>query len=166
MTPQPYKPNNMPKIVGAVVSVAVVAAVLMYLIDRSHATETASTDMSASPTVTVDSPAGSVNASPAAGAAVKDGTYTASADYDVPRDTNTIAVTLTVKHGVITAVSEKDSYGERESARYISSFKSAISGLVVGKSLTEARVSRVSGASDTTDGFNDALDNIISQAKA
>jgi uncharacterized protein with FMN-binding domain len=154
MNNQTYKPNNAPKIIaGGMVSVAVMAAVLFFLIDHSHTTQAGVT---ATPTTTaVD-----------ANSTYKGGTYTASADYSVPRDTNTIGVTLTVKNGLITTVSTQDSYGDRESERYISNFKSSISQAIVGKSLQAAGVSRLSGASETSTGFNTALQAILSQAKA
>ena len=166
MNNQPYKPNNIPKLIGGgIVSVAMIAAVLFFVIDHSHTTQAGST---ATPTMMSSTAATSSvsSSSMMANATYKDGTYTASADYYVPRDTNTIGVTLTVKNGVITAVSTQDTYGDRESQRYISNFKSSISRAIVGKSLQNAGVSRLRGASETSIGFNDALQTILSQAKA
>ncbi len=95
----------------------------------------------------------------------KDGTYTASAEYYVPDDVNSIKVSITVKDGTIVALQTQHSYGQGESIGYINNFTQAVKGAVVGKKLDSAKVSRLNGASDTSIGFNQALSNIITQAK-
>lgn len=95
----------------------------------------------------------------------KDGTYTASASYMVPHGQNNIQVSLTLSGGKLSSVSTTDSYSDRESAMYIDSFKSALSAQIVGQPLSDISPSRIGGASDTTKGFNDALDIIRNEAK-
>jgi uncharacterized protein with FMN-binding domain len=176
--------SQTPKLVGAIVMTAVVLVGIYFLILNNKPAATsassASTDLSSDDSATTTTPtpssevlsdtsttqSDSATTSTGTSSTFKDGTYTASADYSVPRDTNTIKVSLTVKDDVITAVEAKYSYGDRESTRYINSFDSAISGAVVGKKLDAAQLSRLSGASETTQGFDDALTTIISQAKA
>lgn len=173
-----------PKLIGAVVITAVLMIGVYFLIldnKPSSSSKVATINPITSSTPATSTPAAAPTPTPAASStgstatsmtttmtmsAYKDGTYTASADYNVPGDTNTIKVTLTVKNGSITAADTQHSYGERESARYIGSFVSALSGTVVGKQLDAAQVNRLSGASDTSIGFDQALTTIISQAKA
>ena len=95
----------------------------------------------------------------------KDGTYSASAGYQVPHGSNTIDLTITMKNGVISALKTSHDYGDRESGMYIDSFDSSIKSVVIGKSL-DMSLSRVGGASLTTHGFEDALATIANQAKA
>jgi uncharacterized protein with FMN-binding domain len=94
----------------------------------------------------------------------KDGIYTASASYYVPRGSNTISVNITIKNDIITAVTSDDKYSDGTSAEYIDSFKSELSSAVVGKSITGLNISRVGGASLTSDGFNKTLDIIRTDA--
>lgn len=94
------------------------------------------------------------------------GTYTAESSYYVPHGTETIAVTVTLNNGVVTNASIKNSEGDRESARYQEDFQSEYSSSVVGKNIDQIHLSYVAGASDTTSGFNDALNSIMNQAKA
>lgn len=97
----------------------------------------------------------------------KDGQYSTTIHYGVPHGgSNSITVNLTVKDGAVTAVSTANSYQDGESGMYIDSFKSGLSGAVVGKSLGDLSISYVGGASLTSIAFNDALDTIRSDAKA
>ncbi len=96
----------------------------------------------------------------------KDGTYSVTADYYTPEDTDTIKVTLALKNGVVTNVSSTTTTSSRESRQYDSMFLNAYKSYVVGKSLSGLNLNRVSGASLTTDGFNNALDMIRQQAQA
>lgn len=47
---------------------------------------------------------------------------------------------------------------------YIQDFESALNSAVVGQNLSGASFSRIGGASLTTSAFNDALDQIMTQA--
>ena len=130
------------------------------------ASQTSTNDSQTATTATTGS-ASQSNTSTEASSGYKDGTYTASASYSVPHNgSNSIAVTLTVKDGVITAVNADNSYTDHESSEYIDMFEQALEGQVVGQSVASLSPSRIGGASLTTDGFNDALDTIRSQAQA
>ncbi len=96
----------------------------------------------------------------------KNGTYTKTVTYSVPHEKNTIKVTLTVKDGAITQVSNEHDYADRESTRYVDRFENAISTAVVGKKLDNISLSRVGGASLTTRGFMNALSAIVNDAKS
>jgi uncharacterized protein with FMN-binding domain len=95
-----------------------------------------------------------------------DGTYSTSASYRTPGSTETINVSLTLKDGEITAASVSQQAADHESRRYQNSFASGYKTYVIGKSIDSLRLSRVSGASLTTSGFNKALSQIRSQASA
>lgn len=100
-------------------------------------------------------------------ASYKDGQYTATQNYYVPHgESNSIAVTLTVANGKISAVKVNDQYTDRESGMYISDFESGVSNDANGQSLSSYSPSRIAGASLTTEAFAQAIDNIKSQAAA
>lgn len=97
----------------------------------------------------------------------KDGTYQATGTYVTPEGRETIQLTVTIKDGVIQDTSIDNSASNRESEQYQTRFKSNYKTLVVGKKLTEVgSLSRVAGSSLTSNGFNNALDEIKSNAKA
>jgi uncharacterized protein with FMN-binding domain len=96
----------------------------------------------------------------------KDGTYSATSSYYVPHSTEDIQVSVTLKDGVITASSVTNSESDPDSAQFQESFTSAYKSYVVGKSISGLSLNTISGASDTTQGFNDALSKIASEAQA
>ena len=77
-----------------------------------------------------------------------------------------IQVNLTLKNGVVTDVSIQNSESDRESAAYQQDFASAYKSYVVGKQISGLRLGNVAGASDTTQGFDDAVSKIATQAQA
>lgn len=93
-----------------------------------------------------------------------DGQYSSDINYSVPGSQNTISVTLTINSDTITDITVNDSYSDRESDRYITGFESSIESKVVGKKISNISLSRVGGASLTTNAFNRALNNIKNQA--
>jgi uncharacterized protein with FMN-binding domain len=96
----------------------------------------------------------------------KDGTYTADGTYVSPGGQEEIAVTVTVKSNLITAVNVKSVMADSEAAEYQSRFASGISSLAIGKSLATLSVTNVAGSSLTSQGFNAALATIRSNAQA
>jgi uncharacterized protein with FMN-binding domain len=99
-------------------------------------------------------------------ASYKDGTYTAHAEYYVPHGSEDISVTLTLKDGVVTASNIKNSESDPESAQFQEDFASSYKSYVVGKNINGLNISFIAGASETSQGFNDALRQIANQAKA
>ena len=110
----------------------------------------------------------STSTTPATTSGYKDGNYSATASYTVPRGyENSITVTLTVKDGLVTAAKSTHTYTDHESAMYIDSFDGSIQSSVVGKTIRSlSSLSRVGGASLTTSGFDDAITTIATRAKA
>lgn len=92
-----------------------------------------------------------------------DGTYEASASYPNPGGVSSVDVTLTLAGGKVSDVEVKPG-AQGTSLQYQEKFISGIAGEVVGKSLDELDVSKVSGSSLTSQGFNAALEEIKSKA--
>ena len=96
----------------------------------------------------------------------KDGTYSATGSYMSPGGPDQIAITLTIANDIVTDVSATPEPGDGTSARYQNKFVSGYKQYVVGKNIADINLSAVSGSSLTPQGFNDALAQIKTQAKA
>ena len=96
----------------------------------------------------------------------RDGTYTATGDYVSPGGPSAIAVTLTLKDNRVTAVTVTPKAENPTAVSYEAMFASGVSGLVVGKRITELDVTTVSGSSLTSMGFDKAVTAIQERAKA
>ncbi|MDL9980687.1 FMN-binding protein [Microbacterium candidum] len=108
--------------------------------------------------------AGAGGATSAGAATYKDGTYSASGTYQTPETTETITVSITLKNDLVTNVQVTGEPRRPESQQYQSQFIGGISDVVVGKDIDQLSVSRVAGSSLTSNGFNQALDQIKSEA--
>jgi uncharacterized protein with FMN-binding domain len=95
----------------------------------------------------------------------KNGTYTATSDYFVPHGSESIDVKLTLADGAVTDVSIQNSESDHDSARYQENFAAVYKKYVVGKKISGLQLGIVAGASDTVQGFNDALSQIASKAQ-
>jgi uncharacterized protein with FMN-binding domain len=98
--------------------------------------------------------------------AYEDGTYDASGSYQAPSGTETIDVTVTLEGGVITDVQVVGNATDPEAQQHQGEFIGGIAGEVVGKSIDEIQVSKVSGSSLTSGGFNKAIEEIKAEAAA
>ncbi len=91
-------------------------------------------------------------------------TLTGKGTYQTPaRTTHEIDVTLTVEAGIVTDAKVVYDNGEGFSNPNQERFDGAYKALVVGKSLNDISLSRVGGASLTTEAFNQALVSIKAQ---
>lgn len=145
------KTNN-----AGIINIAVIAAVSVVLIIGLYVVITArnktgTNSLSSSSAVTTS--------------VYKDGSYTESVSYSVPRETNTLNATITLSNDKITSVSTSGAYNGGESKRYNTSFNSEISSAVVGKKLSDAKIDTIGGASLTSMAFNQIIDAITSKAK-
>lgn len=95
-----------------------------------------------------------------------DGEYTATGSYTTPGGQESVTVTLTLAHDVVTAVSVDGSAESGSSLRYQSEFIENIASQVVGVSVDDLNVSKVAGSSLTSSGFNAAVDEILAAAQA
>ncbi len=98
--------------------------------------------------------------------AYADGTYDAIGSYISPGGRESIALTVTIENGIITATSITEESASGEAREYIQRFASGYEELVVGKAVDDVSLSRVAGSSLTSNGFNDALDQIKEDAAA
>jgi len=96
----------------------------------------------------------------------KDGTYSATGSYMSPGGQDQVTVTLTLKNDLISSVSVTPQASDRTSARYQNMFMSNYQQYVLGKDISSVHLTTVSGSSLTPNGFNDALAQIETQAKA
>ena len=94
------------------------------------------------------------------------GTYSATGEYTSPGGDQTVDVEVTLEDGVITAVTVTPGATDSQSQRYQQDFAANVASEVVGKSLEDVDVSTVASSSLTSQGFNDALDQIAEQAGA
>jgi uncharacterized protein with FMN-binding domain len=94
-----------------------------------------------------------------------DGTYSATGSYSSPGGRESIDLTVTIKDGIITSTEVTTNPAGRDSRAYQEAFASGYKELVVGKDVKEVSLSRVAGSSLTSNGFDDALDQIKADAR-
>lgn len=151
-------------IIAAVVLIAVAASMFSKKEEATSQIDNASTSQDSNDTVV---PGGSSNKDAAnSGVTYKDGTYVVSDTYSSPGGIEDIKVTLTISGNSISDVSVVQEANNDESAEYQQKFQQGYKSKVVGKSLSSLELSRSSGASLTTNAFNDALEEIRTKAKA
>ncbi len=95
-----------------------------------------------------------------------DGTYSATGSYLSPGGRESIELSVTIKDGVITETTLVKKATDAEAMQYQEQFADNYKELVVGKKIGDVSLSRVAGSSLTSNGFNNALDQIKDDAKA
>ena len=95
----------------------------------------------------------------------KDGTYTADGNYTSPNGTETVGVELTLAGGAVSDVKITQHPSNPNTRKFQGEFAGGIQSQVVGKKLDEIKVSKVAGSSLTSGGFNQAVDQIKTQAQ-
>jgi hypothetical protein len=103
---------------------------------------------------------------PVEASAFKDGSYSTTGQYGSPAGDESIDVTLTVAGGKIVDTSMVANATNPASKIWQEKFASGYREFVVGKDLAGLSLGVVSGSSLTPKGFNDALEDIRSQAGA
>lgn len=96
----------------------------------------------------------------------KNGTYSATGSYGSPGGEEQIAVTVTIANDIVTSSSVTPMAYGGTSLRYQNYFISGYKQYVVGQNVANINLTYVSGSSLTPAGFNDALSQIKTQAKA
>lgn len=156
--------QKQPRIIGILAIVLLAGAGSAGVISLNKRAESTTTASSTPAMTAMSSPASS--ASSTGTNAYKDGTYTASGGYNSPGGAEAIGVTLTVKNDIVTASSLDTSQTTGVATQYQSQFASGYKPSVIGKKLASISLSRVSGSSLTSNGFNNAVKAIESKAKA
>jgi uncharacterized protein with FMN-binding domain len=117
-----------------------------------------STTSAATPSAAASSLAGS-------GSSYKDGTYSADGNYVSPNGTETVGVQLTLASGTVTDVQITQHPSNPNTRKFQGEFAGGIASQVVGKSIDGLNVSKVAGSSLTSGGFNQAVEQIKSEAQ-
>lgn len=143
---------------AVILAVVVIAVGITYFTHKKDSTTSASTSSSSSTSTTATTATAATNAS------YKDGSYTASGNYQTPGGQESISLSITVKNGIVSSTSLKQNANNHDSREYQAAFASGYQSKIVGKALSSISLSRVSGSSLTSQGFNDALDQIKAQA--
>jgi hypothetical protein len=160
--------NAVPRTVRNAAALVGVAGMLVLAGCSTDTADDAAADdeSSSAPTSEATASADASTSDTATGTVYTDGTYTAEGSYQTPESVESVSVTLTLEADVITDVEVTGDPQARESQQYQSQFIGGIDEVVVGKNLDEISVSRVAGSSLTSGGFNEAIEEIKSEAAA
>lgn len=90
--------------------------------------------------------------------------YSANVSYNVPENNETLALTISVSNGIVSDVNIVQSKTGRKSANYQTNFEKSYKQFVIGKQLKDINLSRVGGASITTNAFMEAIKAVQKQA--
>ncbi|MBP6881420.1 MAG: hypothetical protein KBC35_02235 [Candidatus Pacebacteria bacterium] len=119
-------------------------------------------------TTPIPSPAPTPTPTPAPAAILynyRNGTYSSQISFRTPEGTYSMDVTMTMNNDVITST---DIVFDSKAARdgYTKRFNTSYQTYVIGKNLDTLNLSRIAGASLTTDAFKKAITEIKTQASA
>lgn len=95
-----------------------------------------------------------------------DGDYTQTGSYQSPAGEEEVGVTLTLEADVVTAVTVEPMPDNPTTEQYQGRFAGGISDAIVGQKLDDLAVDKVAGSSLTSGGFNEAVEQIKSEAQA
>lgn len=161
---QETKPNKAIVAVIVIVLLAAAAAGVVYVLNKDK--EASDTSTGQTPTTSTSTSSDETPTTSSSTGTYKDGAYSATGSYVSPGGNESIDVTLAIADGKITTASANTHPATSTSSQYQSEFKSNFKSLVVGKSVDEVNLSRVAGSSLTSNGFNDALEQIKNKATA
>lgn len=154
----------------AVVIIAIIVVAAVAASPKKKAADTSSTQAVSSTTNNSATPSTPNTSTPSTSStgdtSFKDGSYSATGSYESPGGNENITVHVTLKNGVIAATSADSGAQDPDASSYQAAFISNYKSLVVGKRIADVSLSRVSGSSLTSQGFNDAIQQIENQAKA
>lgn len=143
-----------------IVLISVVAAAIILLTNQMNNTEGTTTSETSTPATngddnTVDEPATGD---------YENGTFTATGSYSTPGGLESIQLSVTLDDGVISSTSLVQNATDGEARQYQAEFASAYADMIIGKDVDEVSLSRVAGSSLTSNGFNQALEQIKDDA--
>lgn len=152
------KPNNInPAIASLIVIVLIGASTagVAYLNNDS--------DNPAMPQITAQS-SGQAIPPPPSRTPYKDGTYSSQGSYITPGGRESIGLTVMLKNGIIEVANLQQQASGGDTVLYQRKFASGYKAEVIGKNIDEVKLNRVAGSSLTSNGFNDALEHIKTDA--
>lgn len=147
----------------SIIAVIVVVAVALY------APKPESTMMPATEQTTGEAAGGTRltdGEQPAVVGVYQDGKYEAMGKYMSPGGEREVAVSLTLADGVVTDASFEGFATDPTSQRFQGEFAEGYQAMVVGRTLDELNLQKVSGSSLTPKGFMDAVQSIKQQAQS
>lgn len=179
--------TSLPKresVVRVVLSLAVVSGIIAYGLRQERDAEaavllpsptTSATSVAAAPTQVSDplvtdttsstvAPAVQPSATSTSQSGYRDGTYSATGQYEAPDGLDQIGVSITIRNGVITDSTVTPMARRRDTAEFQQAFAASYATYVTSKPIDSVRLRVVAGASLTTEGFMRALDTIKQQA--
>jgi uncharacterized protein with FMN-binding domain len=156
---------------GVVAGIGAVVIIIIVAVVAAVSGKTTTSDQNVATTTTPTTPVTSTTtpATPVDGTQTskyKDGTYTSEGSYNSPGGPDKVKVTLTLQNDVVTALTFTPEPGDPTSSRYQGIFAAGINQIVVGMNIDQLNVTKVSGSSLTSTGFNDAVAQIKAQAQA
>ena len=157
------RPNSKAKIITSIIILVVVVVIVFgakALTSRQSgevATSSNTAPASASSAVSADSTDTAQT--------YKDGTYSATGNYDSPGGNESIDVSITIRNNTVASTSAQSGANDPTAEQFQADFIGGYQSMVVGKNINTIHLSHVSGSSLTSQGFNDALAQIRNQAK-
>jgi len=158
---QEQGPNKVMIGVIVVVLLAALGGGAFYLTQQGNDTTSSKTDVSQ-----IDSSSKPGNAGTENNREYTDGTYTATGTYQSPGGQEEIELTVSLAAGKITDTSAATQAASGTSRQYQKEFINNYKNLIIGKNIEDVELDRVAGSSLTSNGFNDALDEIKQDAAA
>lgn len=164
LSPQPTQSNSNTPIIGGVVVVALIAVLAVAALNY----ESLMGSPSPSPTNTEMSQPASIEESmldSTTSGNYADGEYMATGTYTSPGGPESIQVSLTLTNGTVTAAEVVPQAELPASVNFQGQFAENYQEQVIGKNIDELMLTKVAGSSLTPKGFNDAVQQIRSQAQ-
>ena len=159
ITPNQPKSNKMTTL-SIIVVIAVIATGIIAFEGKKDSTTQANNNITTPSTTSTDNnPSATANT-------YADGTYSVTGEYTSPMGPESIEVQLTLENGVITESTVVPQSEKDPSKKFQEAFESGYQAMIIGKSIDEVNLDKVSGSSLTPKGFNDAIEKIKAQAKA
>jgi len=166
---EPAQTNSKKKIIAAAIvlfAIALLAIGAKALTSKNNLPQStaqhAASNTSGTTSITAN---GSASSASPGSPTYKNGTYMAIASYDSPGGNQSVALSITLENGTVTASNVTEGANGPEALEYQQDFISGYKAFVIGKNIDNIRVSHVSGSSLTSIGFNSALNTIKDQAK-
>jgi len=151
-------------IIGLVIAGVVVA--IVFLIPKSSTSSSDATQTPTSVPVTQETSGNTPISTTPSTSPYKDGTYSATGSYSSPGGPDDLHVSVTLANGIITDSTVTSGAHDGTSSHYQGIFINNYKPLVVGKSIDSVTLSKVSGSSLTSAGWNDAITKIKAEATA
>lgn len=149
-------------------SPAIVAIIVVVLIGLGTAAVVVLNNEAVTPKTAAETPSTNQSAMPSTttSSQYKDGTYTATGSYATPGGKESVDLEVKLVGDIVQSIELTQNAITGEAKDYQARFASGYKSMVVGKSIDKVSLSRVAGSSLTSNGFNDAINQIKDDAAA